>query len=134
VFDVGYTVLFGLLWSVHHSTTEMPRPLRQFRNVPQAAIVIAAIGLFICTEVGRRFTAEAADEDVPKSEVERAAIMPSAGDSHRHRQLRNVLMEAIHDSCTRHDETLLMDENKCAWIGDVDRCIGVRSGAELSFC
>ena len=32
------------------------------RFVPQAAIVIAAIGLFICTEVWRRFTAEAADD------------------------------------------------------------------------
>jgi hypothetical protein len=27
-------MLFGLLWSVHHSTTDMPRLLQHFRNVP----------------------------------------------------------------------------------------------------
>ena len=46
----------------------LTRKSSDVRFAPQAAILIAAIGLFICTLVWRRFTAEAAEEDVLKSE------------------------------------------------------------------
>jgi len=54
------------------------------RFVPKAAILIAAIGLFICTLECIDLPLKLPKRMCRKSEGERAAIMPSAGDSHRH--------------------------------------------------